>query len=211
MILTTRRMFADVSVITIALLPVVAVMSASVGNSGWSSFLSFAASTLRIGTTWVISSSVGSIASGSSPNRTGMLPFFALSRDMIRKTRPSWIAVKPLFFSAAASSVTASCAVTGVLLVRVTRPSTGPSFITTKPAELARWSRTASSEASLKLTVIFSEGLVEGCVPAGCVPGCVPAGWVPDGCVPADCVPAGRVPATCVAEACVAAGWLAAD
>ena len=63
------------------------------------------------------------------------------------------------------------------VLVSVTRPSTGPYFITTNPADVARWSRTASREASLKLTVIFSDGLVEGCDAAGWVP----AGWVPAG------------------------------
>ena len=77
---TTRRMFAEVSVMTIALLPPLAVTSASVPISGVRSCRSFTASTLATGMTCVISSSVASMSPGSAPKWTGTFDFFAASR-----------------------------------------------------------------------------------------------------------------------------------
>ena len=126
-ICTIRLTLADVSVITIALAPALAVTSASVPISGVRSCRSFTASTLWTGMTCVISSSFASTASGSAPKCTGRFPFFAFSRATMRSVLPSWTAARPSPLSAALSSSTAWAGVSGWRLITVTLALTGAS------------------------------------------------------------------------------------
>ena len=92
----------------------------------------------------------------------------ALLLETMRSVRPSWIAVRPLPLSTGLRTATASCAVTGCMLISVTRPSIGASLMIVRPATCDRCSSSASSGVFLKFRRMSAFGRVvaEGWVAA---------------------------------------------